>query len=111
MAPLAFSSTVTGAGAQFVHAAHDGVRVADILDPIYIPDQIVENLFSMNSVQNYEGISKPLLAVQVTELADGIFIGCSINHVVADGTSFWRFFNTWSHISRSGSDDKVPRSK
>ncbi|XP_062010960.1 uncharacterized acetyltransferase At3g50280-like isoform X2 [Rosa rugosa] len=80
-----FFINCNSAGAQFVHAAHDGVRVADILDPIYIP-------------------------VQITELADGIFIGCSINHVVADGTSFWHFCNTWSHISRSGSDDTVSQS-
>ncbi|XP_004288019.1 PREDICTED: uncharacterized acetyltransferase At3g50280-like [Fragaria vesca subsp. vesca] len=105
-----FFINCNSAGAQFVHAAHDGVRVADILDPVYIPDEIIENLFSMNSVLNYEGTSKPLLAVQVTELADGIFIGCSINHAVADGTSFWHFFNTWSLISRSGSDDTVSQS-
>ncbi|KAM5576595.1 putative acetyltransferase [Rosa sericea] len=59
-----FFINCNSAGAQFVHAAHDGVRVADILDPVYIPD----------------------------------------------GTSFWNFFNTWSHISRSGSDDTVSQS-
>ncbi|XP_021818218.1 uncharacterized acetyltransferase At3g50280-like [Prunus avium] len=53
--------------------------------------------------QNYEGVSKPLLSAKVTELVDGIFIGCSLNHVVADGTSFWHFFNTWAEISCSGS--------
>ncbi|KAM5576594.1 hypothetical protein ABKV19_007438 [Rosa sericea] len=103
-----FYINCNGVGAHFVHAAADGVRVADILDPVYIPDEIVDNFFSMNLVRNYEGISKPLLVAQVTELVDGIFIGCSINHAVMDGTSFWHFFNTWSEISRSGSDhDKV----
>ncbi|KAJ7962268.1 HXXXD-type acyl-transferase family protein [Quillaja saponaria] len=48
-----------------------------------------------------QGVSKSLLAVQVTELVDGFFIGCSLNHSAADGTSFWHFFNTWSEISRS----------
>nr|POE52880.1 putative acetyltransferase [Quercus suber] len=86
-------------GAQFVHAMVDDLTVADILDPIYVPD-IVNSLFLLNSVLNYEGISKPLLAVQVTELADGIFIGCTANHSVVDGISFWHFFNTWSAISR-----------
>ncbi|KAI9164945.1 hypothetical protein LWI28_004804 [Acer negundo] len=47
-----------------------------------------------------DGTSKPLLAVQVTELVDGIFIGISINHIVADATSFWHFVNSWSEISR-----------
>nr|XP_004289211.2 PREDICTED: uncharacterized acetyltransferase At3g50280-like [Fragaria vesca subsp. vesca] len=98
-----FFINCNGVGAHFVHAAADGVRVADILDPVYIPNDIVHNFFSMNLVGNYEGISKPLLVAQVTELVDGIFIGCSINHAVIDGTSFWHFFNTWSEISRSGS--------
>ncbi|KAK9930008.1 hypothetical protein M0R45_027068 [Rubus argutus] len=95
------------AGVQFVHAAADSVTLADILDSVYIPEDIVFNLIPMNEARNCDGISKPLLAVQVTELADGIFIGCSINHSVADGTSYWHFFNTWSEISRSGSDHKI----
>lgn len=63
----------------------------------------------MNGVLSYHGISKPLLAVQVTELVDGIFIGCSMNHSVGDGTSFWHFFNTWSQISRGCSDQLSQR--
>lgn len=86
-------------GAQFVHAVADDVTVADILDPIYVPD-IVNSFFLMNGILNHQGTSKPLLAVQVTELIDGIFIGCTLNHCVVDGSSFWHFFNTWSEISR-----------
>ncbi|XP_071702556.1 uncharacterized acetyltransferase At3g50280-like isoform X2 [Rutidosis leptorrhynchoides] len=37
----------------------------------------------------------------VTELTDGIFIGASVNHIVADGTSLWNFMLTWSEIFRS----------
>ena len=94
-------------GAQFVHAVADRITVADILEPIYIPDHIVDSLLLMNSVPNYEGVSKPLLAVQVTELVDGIFIGCSLNHAVADATTFWHFFNTWSEISRGNCDNNL----
>ncbi|KAL6224841.1 hypothetical protein ACLB2K_003696 [Fragaria x ananassa] len=97
-----FSLDCNGAGAEFVHAAADGVTVADILDPVLVPDNIVYSLFLMNGVLNYEGKSKPLLAVQVTDLVDGIFIGMTMNHSVGDGTCFWNFFNTWSEISRSG---------
>ena len=86
-------------GAQFVHAVANDVTVADILDPIYVPD-IVNSFFLMNGILNHQGTSKPLLAVQVTELIDGIFIGCTLNHCVVDGSSFWHFFNTWSEISR-----------
>ncbi|KAG7989995.1 hypothetical protein I3843_02G003600 [Carya illinoinensis] len=69
------------AGAQFVHATANGVvTIADILEPVYVPDRLVHSFFPLNGVQNCEGTSKPLLGVQVTELVDGIFIGCTLNH-------------------------------
>lgn len=40
---------------------------------------------------------------QVTELKDGMFIGCTVNHAVTDGTSFWNFFNTFAEVCRAGS--------
>lgn len=101
-----FSINCNGDGAQFVHAAADGVGVADILDPVYVPEDIVSNFFSMNGILNYEGVSKPLLAVQVTELVDGIFIGCTMKYSAVDGSSFWHFFNTWSEISRSSKNSQ-----
>ncbi|KAK0603465.1 hypothetical protein LWI29_005269 [Acer saccharum] len=87
-------------GAEFVHAIADGVFISDIIEQTYVPDHIVYSFFPLNGVRNYEGTSKPLLAVQVTELVDGIFIGVTINHTALDGTSFWHFFNSWSEISR-----------
>ncbi|KAK9109262.1 hypothetical protein Sjap_017322 [Stephania japonica] len=66
------------AGAELVHAIAPSVTVADI---------------------------KKL--IQVTELIDGIFIGITMNHAVVDGTSFWQFVNTWSEISRTGSDNFI----
>ncbi|KAJ1389107.1 Transferase [Sesbania bispinosa] len=86
-------------GALFVHATAENTTVADILQPNYVPP-IVHSFFPLNGVRNYEGTSQPLLAVQVTELVDGIFIGCTMNHVVVDGKSFWLFFNSWAEISR-----------
>lgn len=91
-----------GEEARFIHASADGIMVDDILKPT-IDHDLVDS-FATNGVLSYRGISKPLLAVQVTELADGIFIGCSLNHSVGDGTSFWHFFNTWSRISRGCND-------
>ncbi|CAI0544246.1 unnamed protein product [Linum tenue] len=89
------------AGALFVHAAADGVSVADVLEPLYVPP-VLWSFFPLNWMRNHHGFSEPLLAVQVTELVDGFFIGCTINHVVADGATFWRFMNFWSGICRSG---------
>ncbi|KAI3454680.1 hypothetical protein Pfo_011343 [Paulownia fortunei] len=87
------------AGVEFTHAVAGAVSVADIYEATYIPE-IVSSFFPLNGIPNCEGISKPLLGVQVTELVDGHFIGCTANHAVVDGTSFWHFFNSWSEISR-----------
>ncbi|XXG58812.1 hypothetical protein AAC387_Pa04g1018 [Persea americana] len=91
--------------ADFIHVAAD-VTVLDILDPIYVP-QIVKSFFVFDVADNYDGHSIPLLGVQVTEiieLVDGIFIGCSFNHAIGDGTSFTHFLNMWSEITRKGGE-------
>ncbi|OMP01954.1 Transferase [Corchorus olitorius] len=90
------------AGALFVHAVAEKVTISDLIEPVYIPD-IFDSFFQFDEVKNIEGISKPLLAVQVTELEEAIFIACSINHSVVDGASFWHFFDSWSEISRGNS--------
>ncbi|KAJ4824817.1 hypothetical protein Tsubulata_042669 [Turnera subulata] len=56
-----------GEGAQFIEAVAPGVTVAQILEPTYVPE-VVYSLLPMEGVRNFEGVSKPLLAVQVTEL-------------------------------------------
>ncbi|XP_022752094.1 uncharacterized acetyltransferase At3g50280-like [Durio zibethinus] len=90
------------AGALFVHAVAEKVTISDLIEPVYVPETF-DSFFQLDGIKNIEGTLKPLLAVQVTELVDGIFIACSINHSVVDGASFWLFFNCWSEISR-GSD-------
>ncbi|XP_058070167.1 protein ENHANCED PSEUDOMONAS SUSCEPTIBILITY 1-like [Magnolia sinica] len=87
------------AGAEFIHAAVD-MTVADVLTPVDVPP-VVKSFFTLSEAVNHDGHVLPLLSVQFTELTDGVFLGCSFNHVVGDGTSFWRFLNAWSEISRS----------
>ncbi|RZC84776.1 hypothetical protein C5167_047561 [Papaver somniferum] len=88
-------------GVDFIHATAD-ISVEDIVSPTYVPQSLIDPLFSLTGVPNYKGQSHPLLSVQVTELRDGaVFIGCSANHSVCDGTSFWHFINSWSEIARS----------
>jgi hypothetical protein len=96
---ISCSITCNNEGALFVHAVAENTSVDDILGSTYVP-QILHSFFPLNGVKNYEGTSNPLFAVQVTELVNGIFIGCTINHVVADGTSVWHFINTWAKISK-----------
>ncbi|XP_030950235.1 protein ENHANCED PSEUDOMONAS SUSCEPTIBILITY 1-like [Quercus lobata] len=83
-------------GAKFIHADLD-MTISDILSPIDVPS-IVQSFFDHDRAVNYDGHTRPLLSIQVTELKDGIFIGCSMNHCLGDGTSYWHFFNTWSEI-------------
>ncbi|WCJ31239.1 HXXXD-type acyl-transferase family protein [Euphorbia peplus] len=98
-----FFINCNNAGVLFVHASADALTISDLTQSTYVPT-IVKSFFPLNGMRNMDGISNPLLGVQITELRDGIFIGCTINHVVADGSSFWHFFNSWSEISRSGGD-------
>ncbi|XP_038998408.1 uncharacterized acetyltransferase At3g50280-like [Hibiscus syriacus] len=96
---VSFFIDCNDAGAVFVHATADGVTVSDVVETGYVPS-VVHSCFALNGIRNYEGVDNPLLGIQVTDLVDGIFLGCSMNHVVADGTSFWHFLNSWSEISR-----------
>ncbi|TKY75052.1 acetyltransferase protein [Spatholobus suberectus] len=96
-------------GAKFIHATLD-MTISDILSP---PDvlPIVQSLFDHHRAVNHDGHIMPLLSVQVTELVDGVFIGCSVNHAIGDGTSYWNFFNTWSQIFQAqaqGHEHDVP---
>ncbi|KAF3558445.1 hypothetical protein F2Q69_00010841 [Brassica cretica] len=75
------------AGADFVSAAAKSVRVSDVIGGIDVPD-VVKEFFTYDRTVSYEGHNRPILAVQVTELNDGVFIGCSVNHSVTDGTFY-----------------------
>ncbi|KAL3617533.1 hypothetical protein CASFOL_037854 [Castilleja foliolosa] len=89
------------AGVEFSHAKAPHLSVGALLPP---PEQDIpaafRRFFQFDSTLSYAGHSKPLVAVQVTELNDGIFVGCTVNHAVVDGTSFWNFFNTYAEVAR-----------
>ncbi|OVA15977.1 Transferase [Macleaya cordata] len=93
-------------GAEFIHAVAD-ITLDDVLTPVDVPE-IVRAFFLYSGAVNHDGHDLPLLGVQITELKDGYFIGCSFNHCVGDGTSFWHFLNSWAEISRSrGTSDSI----
>ncbi|KAI3412869.1 uncharacterized protein J3R85_016764 [Psidium guajava] len=93
---IVFVDCANSPGARFIHAALD-MTVADILSPTYVP-AAVRSFFDHDRAVNHDGHALSLLSAQVTELADGVFVGLSMNHAVGDGTSFWHFFNSWSEI-------------
>ncbi|CAN1257096.1 Uncharacterized acetyltransferase At3g50280 [Linum perenne] len=87
------------AGVDFLHASAPSISIIDILGSVRGPD-FVNGFFALDRTVSYQGHHLPILSVQVTELADGVFIGCSVNHSVTDGTSFWNFFNCFAQVSR-----------
>lgn len=102
---LIFIDCNKGPGARFIHSTLD-MTISDILSPTYVP-VVVHSFFDHDRAVSHDAHSMSLLTVKVTELIDGVFIGCSINHAVVDGTSFWHFWNVWSEIHTSMGKDFV----
>ncbi|KAK4418961.1 BAHD acyltransferase DCR [Sesamum alatum] len=88
-------------GVDFFHAKAPHLSTAALLPP---PDRDIppayRKFFQFDDTLSYAGHDKPLAAVQVTELNDAVFVGCTVNHAVVDGTSFWNFFNTYAEMAR-----------
>ncbi|KAG6603597.1 BAHD acyltransferase DCR, partial [Cucurbita argyrosperma subsp. sororia] len=86
------------AGVDFIEAKAKHLSIDSVLSPLDVPI-CFKSFFAFDKTLSYSGHYKPLAAVQVTELADGVFVGCIVNHAVVDGTSFWHFFNTFAEIN------------
>ncbi|KAL6897361.1 hypothetical protein ACP4OV_007057 [Aristida adscensionis] len=102
-ATIVVSLRCNSEGAEFVHAVAPAVTVGHVAAALYTPP-VVRSFFPLNGLLCGGAAldARPVLAAQVTELADGVFVAVSLNHCVADGTTFWHFLNTWSEIHRSG---------
>ncbi|KAI4370558.1 hypothetical protein MLD38_018901 [Melastoma candidum] len=112
--PLAgrlFTSSPTGriflscndSGASFIHAfVSPSVPLLPLLTSATRTPSFVTEFFPFDRTVSYCGHSLPILAVQVTEMVDAVFIGCSVNHAVLDGTSLWNFFNAYADVCRCG---------
>ncbi|KAL2905306.1 hypothetical protein RDABS01_004016, partial [Bienertia sinuspersici] len=84
-----------GVGAKLIHAEAVELVIDDVLSPNTDNPDIVQSFFDVaaKDLINYDGHTKPLLSVQVTELGDGVIIGICIKHSIADGTSCLHFLN------------------
>lgn len=91
--------TCNDAGVDFIHAIATELNISNLLSTTDVHESFKE-FFTFDRKVSFTGHFSPILAVQVTELADGFFIGCSVNHAVTDGTSFWNFFNTFAQVCR-----------
>ncbi|KAK4480738.1 hypothetical protein RD792_013820 [Penstemon davidsonii] len=67
-----------------------------------------KELLPYNGILNLEGLQRPLLAVQVTKLKDGLAIGCAFNHAILDGTSTWHFMSSWAAICNGATSISTP---
>lgn len=94
-------------GAKFIYGTLK-MTISDILTPNGHVPTVVRSFFDHNGAINHDGHTNSLLSVKVTELIDGVFIGCSTNHSVVDGTCFWNFFNMWSEIFRKNENVVTP---
>ncbi|KAK4492753.1 hypothetical protein RD792_000072, partial [Penstemon davidsonii] len=67
-----------------------------------------KELLPYNGILNLEGMQRPLLAVQLTKLKDGLAIGCAFNHAILDGTSTWHFMSSWADICNGSTSISIP---
>ncbi|PKA64442.1 putative acetyltransferase [Apostasia shenzhenica] len=105
VAGFQFHVDCNGEGADFIHAVAGNITAGDVLASGKDIPSFVKSFFPLDGAINHDGHSAPLLAVQVTELAGGgVFVACSFNHVVGDGTAYWHFFNAWAEIARFKAD-------
>ncbi|XP_074319683.1 BAHD acyltransferase DCR-like [Silene latifolia] len=76
---------------------HDGMMVsAEELASKEI--SFMKDLIPYDGILNLEGLHRPLLAIQLTKLRNGLAMGCAFNHAVLDGTSTWHFMRSWADI-------------
>ncbi|CAH8329762.1 unnamed protein product [Eruca vesicaria subsp. sativa] len=90
-------------GVKFIHAAAKTLAISDLVKSGFVDGMLGSFFFPATGIKNYQGVSNPLLMVQVTGLKDGIFISYGYNSTVADGKSIWKFINAWSEICFKGS--------
>ncbi|KAL7003455.1 hypothetical protein U1Q18_004609 [Sarracenia purpurea var. burkii] len=93
-------------GVEVVAAAAEGTEVADLL--VEEGTTKLKELVPYDGILNLEGLHRPLLAVQLTKLKDGLAMGCAFNHAILDGTSTWYFMSSWAEICRGAQSISVP---
>ncbi|KAF8053679.1 hypothetical protein N665_1383s0002 [Sinapis alba] len=105
---VSFFIDCDGSGARFQHAEAKTLSVSDLLQPDGSVPDFMKNFFPADDFKNCDGVTEPLLALQVTEMKDGVFLSYCYNHLVADGVSMWNFIHAWSKICSSSSSSDHP---
>ncbi|CAN4087715.1 unnamed protein product [Withania somnifera] len=93
-------------GVEVIVAAADGIEVAHLTNEEGTTKFL--DLIPYNKILNLEGLHRPLLAVQLTKLKDGLSMGLAFNHAVLDGTSTWHFMTSWAELCCGATTISVP---
>ncbi|KAH6804569.1 HXXXD-type acyl-transferase family protein [Perilla frutescens var. frutescens] len=93
-------------GVEVVTAAAEAIEVAELTAEEGFSK--FKELLPYNGVLNLEGLQRPLLALQLTKLKDGLAMGCAFNHAILDGTSTWHFMSSWAAICGGATSISVP---
>ncbi|KAG6413975.1 hypothetical protein SASPL_126691 [Salvia splendens] len=93
-------------GVEVVEAEAEDVDVAELTAEEGFSR--FKELLPYNGVLNLEGLQRPLLAVQLTKLKDGLAMGLAFNHAILDGTSTWHFMSSWAAICNGATSVPVP---
>ncbi|KAG2580757.1 BAHD acyltransferase DCR-like [Panicum virgatum] len=95
-------------GAEVLEAEAEGVAVDELAGSGGdCGERVMQQLVPYTGVMNLEGLRRPLLAVQLTKLKDGLAVGCAFNHAVLDGTSTWHFMSYWAQLCRTSSPSSL----
>ncbi|KAF3633751.1 BAHD acyltransferase DCR [Capsicum annuum] len=93
-------------GMEVIVAEAQGIEIADFTDEEGTSK--FQDLIPYNKILNLEGLHRPLLAVQLTKLKDGLSMGLAFNHAVLDGTSTWHFMTSWAQVCSGATAIAVP---
>ncbi|KAK1366585.1 BAHD acyltransferase DCR [Heracleum sosnowskyi] len=93
-------------GVEVVVASMEARTVSELMAAESANDLI--NLVPLTGVYNLEGFHRPLLAIQLTKLKDGLVLGCAFNHGVLDGTSMWHFMTSWANTCNRSQTLLIP---
>ncbi|EEF49074.1 BAHD acyltransferase DCR [Ricinus communis] len=92
-------------GVEIVEATAEGISLDDLT--VEEGTTSFKELIPYNGILNLEGLHRPLLAVQLTKLKDGVVMGCAFNHAILDGTSTWHFMSSWAEICNGATSISV----
>ncbi|KAL2334748.1 hypothetical protein Fmac_015961 [Flemingia macrophylla] len=93
-------------GVEVIEAVADEIAVDDLT--VAESTSNLKELIPYTGILNLEGMHRPLLAVQLTKLKDGLAMGLAFNHAVLDGTSTWQFMTSWAEICSGSPSTTAP---